>query len=253
MLENQGGGIRLGLEPDGWVRKLVYPLLVDNISYLAPNDKSITGTKWIFRNKLDQNGKVVQNKVRLKQAPRAWYEKLSSSLMINDFQNTTLFCKNYDSLIIVQIYKEFEMSMIGELKFFFGLQIKQVEDEIYIHQTKYVKKFNLEDCKIMLTLMYPTSILSLDEIDKKVDQASYKGMIESLLYLIAFRPDITYLKGTTNLVLWIKHQLEDYDIIESNIPLLYDNIVAIKLSKNIILHSCSKHIEIKHHFIRNYI
>ncbi|RDX81481.1 Copia protein, partial [Mucuna pruriens] len=47
-------------------------------------------------------------------------------------------------------------------------------------------------------------------------------------------------------LLWIKHQLEDYDIIESNIPLLYDNTTAINLSKNPILHSCAKQIEIKH-------
>ncbi|RDY10491.1 Copia protein, partial [Mucuna pruriens] len=75
--------------------------------------------------------------------------------MTNGFQrrkvDITLFGKNYDShFIIVQIYKEFEMSMMGELKFFLGLQIKQAKDEIYIHQTKYVKeslkKFNLEDC-----------------------------------------------------------------------------------------------------------
>ncbi|RDX79594.1 hypothetical protein CR513_39969, partial [Mucuna pruriens] len=49
--------------------------------------------------------------------------------------------------------------------------VKQVEDEIYIHQSKYVnellKKFNLEDCKIMSTLMYSTFILSLDETDKR--------------------------------------------------------------------------------------
>ncbi|RDX80233.1 Copia protein, partial [Mucuna pruriens] len=141
----------------------------------------------------------------LKQAPRAWYDKLSSFFMKNGFQrgkvDTTLFHKNYVSyFIIVQIYiddiifyatneslfgdfselmqKEFKMSMIGELKFFLRLQIKEAKDGIYIHQPKYIKellkKYNLEDCKPMSSLMHPTSILSLDETDKKVDQTSYK-------------------------------------------------------------------------------
>ncbi|RDX90268.1 Copia protein, partial [Mucuna pruriens] len=119
----------------------------------------------------------------LKQVSRAWYEKLSSFLMSNGFErgkiDTTLFHINYNShFITVQIYvediifgatnetlcekfselmqKEFKMSMVGELKFFLGLQIKQVEDETYIHQTKHIKEllnmFNLEDCKSMSTV-----------------------------------------------------------------------------------------------------
>ncbi|RDY02208.1 hypothetical protein CR513_14369, partial [Mucuna pruriens] len=52
--------------------------------------------------------------------------------------------------------------------------------------------------------------------------------------------------------MWIKHQLENYDILDSNIPLVYDNATAINLPKNPILHFCAKHIEIKHHLIRDY-
>ncbi|RDY01003.1 Copia protein, partial [Mucuna pruriens] len=78
---------------------------------------------------------------------------------------------------------EFEMSMMGQLKFFLGLQIKQAEDGIYIHQTNYLnellKKFNLEYCKSMSTPMHPTSILSQDESNKKVDQSSYKVLESS--------------------------------------------------------------------------
>ena len=54
-------------------------------------------------------------------------------------------------------------------------------------------------------------------------------------------------------MLWMKSQLEDFNIFESNIPILCDNTSAICLSKNPILHSRAKHIEIKHHFIRDYI
>ncbi|RDX71075.1 Copia protein, partial [Mucuna pruriens] len=54
-------------------------------------------------------------------------------------------------------------------------------------------------------------------------------------------------------LLWIKHQLEDYDIFESSIALLSDNTTAINFSKNPIFHSCAKYIEMKHHFIRDYL
>jgi len=51
----------------------------------------------------------------------------------------------------------------------------------------------------------------------------------------------------------MKHQLEDYQITESCIPIYFDNTAAIYLSQNLILHSRAKHIEIKHHFIRDYV
>ena len=58
---------------------------------------------------------------------------------------------------------KFKISMMGELKFFLGLQIKQTSSGIYIHQTKYVKellkKFNMNDAKEMKTLMHPTTYL----------------------------------------------------------------------------------------------
>ena len=54
-------------------------------------------------------------------------------------------------------------------------------------------------------------------------------------------------------LLWMKHQLEDYQINANSIPIYCDNTAAICLSKNPILHSRAKHIEIKHHFIRYYV
>jgi len=54
-------------------------------------------------------------------------------------------------------------------------------------------------------------------------------------------------------LLWMKHQLEDYQITENCIPIYCDNTAAICLSKNPILNSRAKHIEIKHHFIRDYV
>ena len=72
------------------------------------------------------------------------------------------------------------MSMMGELKFFIGLQIEQAKKGIYIHQTKYVKeilkKFKMDSAKYMKTPMHLTIVLRLDDESKKVDKKKYKGM-----------------------------------------------------------------------------
>jgi len=91
---------------------------------------------------------------------------------------------------------EFEMSMMGELKFFLGIQVNQSKDEVYVQQTKYtkqlLKKFKLDDCILMNTPMHPTCTLSKEDTGSKVDQKLYRDMIGSLLYLTASRPNILF-------------------------------------------------------------
>jgi hypothetical protein len=69
---------------------------------------------------------------------------------------------------------EFEMSMMGELNFFLGLQIKQAQDRTYVHQVKYtknvLKKFNMGEAKPLSTPMFTTTALDVDEDDEPVDQ-----------------------------------------------------------------------------------
>jgi hypothetical protein len=92
--------------------------------------------------------------------------------------------------------KEFEMSMMGELQFFLGLQIKQVEEGTFVHQAKYMKdilkNFKMDDSKPLLTLMCMTTTLDADEDVEPMDQKEYRSMISSLLYLTATRPDIQF-------------------------------------------------------------
>ncbi|XP_057747837.1 uncharacterized mitochondrial protein AtMg00810-like [Arachis stenosperma] len=89
---------------------------------------------------------------------------------------------------------EFDMSMMGELTFFLGLQIKQSSEGIFIHQEKFakefVKKFGLECAKPMETPMHPNIKLDKDEHARDVDETRYRGMIGSLMYLTSSRPDI---------------------------------------------------------------
>jgi hypothetical protein len=90
--------------------------------------------------------------------------------------------------------KRFEMSMMGELKFFLGFQIKQLKDGTFLSQTKYtsdmLKKFDMNDSKPIKTPMPSNGHLDLNEEGKSVNQKVYRSMIGSLLYLCASRPDI---------------------------------------------------------------
>ena len=159
----------------------------------------------------------------LKQAPRAWYECPKEFLLRKGFEigkaDPTLFTRKVkDEIFVCQIYvddiifgstnqewreefsrimtKRFEMSMMGELKFFLGFQIKQLKDGIFICQTKYtkdmLKKFDMENTKPIKTPMPTNEHLDLNEDGKSVDQKVYRSMISSLLYLCASRPDIMF-------------------------------------------------------------
>ena len=84
------------------------------------------------------------------------------------------------------------MSMIGELTFFLGFQVKQMREGIFISQEKYTKgllqRFKMDECKPIKTPIPSNGHLDLDEGGKTVDHTLYRSMIGSLLYLIASRP-----------------------------------------------------------------
>ncbi|KAK6139114.1 hypothetical protein DH2020_027143 [Rehmannia glutinosa] len=241
-----------------------------------PTNENFIGTKWVFRNKMNDEGegkdfdetfapvarleaikmflayaahknftvyqmvvksfvqKTIGDKVYklkkalygLKQTPRAWYDTLSQFLTDNGFTkgkvDITLFIiQDGESILLVQIYVDdiifgstnkelcdkfsnlmqgkFEMSKMGELTFFLGLQVKQLKDETFIGQTKYtrdvIKKFGMEE-KSSVKIQMNTSVkMYMDADGKAVDQTRYRAIIGSLLYLIASRPDITFAVG----------------------------------------------------------
>ncbi|KAA0035705.1 gag-pol polyprotein [Cucumis melo var. makuwa] len=162
----------------------------------------------------------------LKQAPRAWYECLTMYLGKKGYSkgetDKTLFInKTNIDLIVAQIYvddiifggfpkilvnnfidiikSEFEMSLVGELSYFLGLQIKQRSEGIFISQEKYakniVKKFCLDQSQDKRTPAATHAKITKDSIGTAVDHKLYRSMIGSLLYLIASRPDIVYAVG----------------------------------------------------------
>ncbi|GKA75612.1 putative ribonuclease H-like domain-containing protein, partial [Tanacetum coccineum] len=197
------------------------------------------------------------------------------------------------------MHKRFQMSSMGELTFFLGLQVKQKDDGIFISQDKYVadilKKFDFVTVKTTSTLIKTNKALLKDEEAEDVDVHLYRSMIGLLMYLTAFRPDIIYLKGQPKLglwypkdspfdleafsdsdyvgasldrksttgaeyvaaanccgqVLWIQNQMLDYGLNFMNTKICIDNESTICIVKNLVFHSKTKHIDIRHHFIRD--
>ncbi|GJV58465.1 putative ribonuclease H-like domain-containing protein [Tanacetum coccineum] len=322
--------------------------------------------------------KVIKALYGLHQAPRAWYATLSTFLLKNGYRrgtiDKTLFIKkDKHDIILVQVYvddiifgstkkswcnefealmkSKFQMSSIGELTLFLGLQVKQKEDGIFISHDKYVaeilKKFDFANVKTASTPIETQKPLVKDEEASDVDVHLYRSMIGSLMYLTASRPDIMfavcacsrfqvtpksshlsavkrifrYLKGKPKLglwyprvssfdlesysdsdyaganldrksttggcqflgrrliswqckkqtivatstteaeyvaaasccgqVLWIQNQMLDYGFNFMNTKIYIDNESTICIVKNPVYHSKTKHIAIRHHFIRD--
>ncbi|XP_025652313.1 uncharacterized mitochondrial protein AtMg00810-like [Arachis hypogaea] len=124
--------------------------------------------------------------------------------IVSGSANITL-CEDFGKLIT----NEFDMSMMRELTFFLGLQIKQTPTGIFVHQGKYakelVKKFDLKNSKPMSTPMHPNTKIDKDENGKDVDENWYRGMIGSLMYLTSTRPDIV--QSILRVIVWLEEAL----------------------------------------------
>eukprot|EP00253_Pinus_taeda_P029896 PITA_29896 len=148
--------------------------------------------------------------------------------------------------------KEFEMSLLGELTYFLGLQIQQNEGAIFLSQTKYLKqilkKYGMEDSKPVCTPMVTGCSLSANDESAALHQPTYGSIIGSLLYLTA---EAEYVVVTSCCMM---QTLQDFQITcTPPISILCDNISAIKISKNPVVHSMTKHIPIKYHFLREQV
>ncbi|RVX14481.1 Retrovirus-related Pol polyprotein from transposon RE1 [Vitis vinifera] len=159
----------------------------------------------------------------LKQAPRAWYSRIDEHLQSLGFvkspSEATLYVKGIDANLIevsvyvddllvtgsneklvkefkVEMLKVFEMTNLGLMSYFLGMEVKQNHDGVFISQKKYAKeilnKFHMEDCKRTNTPMNQKEKFSKDDGAEKVDESQYRSLIGCLMYLTATRPDIMF-------------------------------------------------------------
>nr|GEU92970.1 retrovirus-related Pol polyprotein from transposon TNT 1-94 [Tanacetum cinerariifolium] len=205
----------------------------------------------------------------LKQAPRAG-DILLVQIYVDDiiFGSTNLnLSKHFEKLM----HNKFEMSMMGELKFFLGIQINQSHHGICINQAKYAQeiliKHGMTLCDSVGTPM-ATKHIDADLSGTSIDQTKYHSMVGALMYLTASsRPDIMHAacycahyqaKPTMKHLTAVKRifcsmdetQLTDYGFHFDKIPMYCDSKVAIAISCNPVQHSRTKYIDVRYHFIK---
>nr|GEU74341.1 hypothetical protein [Tanacetum cinerariifolium] len=181
--------------------------------------------------------KLKKARYGLKQAPRVWYTQLFSDLMKSCF----------------------EMSMMGEMTFFLGLQVNQSPCGIFINQSIYVleilKKYGMESCDPIGTPMEIKDKLDLHQNGTPIDATKYRSMIGALMYLTSSRPDIvhpTCLCARYQAKPTEKHLKEVKKIfVISEEPLIW--VFAIAISCNPVQHSRTKHIAVRYHFIKEHV
>ncbi|GJR53646.1 putative ribonuclease H-like domain-containing protein [Tanacetum coccineum] len=143
--------------------------------------------------------KVIKALYGLHQAPRSWKKK-SDIMLVQVYVDDIIFgstkksmCTEFEECM----HKRFQMSSMGELTFFLGLQVKQQPNGIFISQDKYVadilKKFVFLSIRIATTPIESNKPLVRDEDGVDVDVHVYRSMIRSLMYLTASRPDIMFI------------------------------------------------------------
>ncbi|GJR29026.1 putative ribonuclease H-like domain-containing protein [Tanacetum coccineum] len=183
----------------------------------------------------------------LHQAPRAWYETLSTYLLENGFRrgttDKTLFIKKIkNDILLVQVY------------------VEQRNDGIFLSQDKYVydilKKFSFSNVKTASTPMETHKPLSKDAEGIDVDVHLYRFQVQpKASHMHAMKRIFGYLKvligNPPHEVLWLQNQLLDYGYNFMQTKIHVDNESAICVVKNPVYHLKTKHIEIRHHFIRD--
>ncbi|GJS78285.1 putative ribonuclease H-like domain-containing protein [Tanacetum coccineum] len=347
------------LEDESWVEAMQEELLQFKLQQVwvlvdLPNGAKVIGTKWVYRNKKDERGVVYQMDVKSAFLYGTIEEEVYVSQppgFVDPDHPKKVYKKSWSDEFEALMKGRFQMSAMGELTFFLGLQVKQSQEGIFISQDKYVaeilKKFDFVSVKSAITPMETKAPLAQDEGSPDVDLHLYRSMIGCLMYLTASRPDIMYavcacsrfqvtpkvshlyavkrifkyIKGKPKLglwyprespldlvaysdsdyaaanldrksttggcqflgrrliswqckkqtivatstteaeyvaaasccgqVLWLQNQLLDYGFNFMNTIIHIDNQSTICIIKNPVYHSKTKHIEIRHHFIRD--
>ncbi|GKA03393.1 putative ribonuclease H-like domain-containing protein, partial [Tanacetum coccineum] len=260
------------LQDDSWVQAMQEELLQFKLQQVwvlvdLPHGMKVIGTKWVYRNKRDERGVVVRNKARLVAqgytqeegidydevfAPMARIEAIRDKkdiMLVQVYVDDIIFgstkkswCDEFEALM----KSIFQMSSMGELTFFLGLQVKQNKAGIFISQDKYVaeilKKFDLVNVKTAITPMETKVALTKDEEAVDVD------VTPKTLHLIVVKRIFKYLKGKSHLGLWypkespfdLKHSLEVFMVGQ---PDRKSSIrwLSISWDKDLSLLECKKH------------
>lgn len=195
----------------------LYGILKEDVYIQQPDGYEIKGEE-------DKVYKLHKALYGLKQAPRAWFSRIEEYFLREGFTKSqneeTLFFKKNESgnLLIVNIYVddliytgdnaamieefkksmqcEFDMTDLGKMRYFLGIEVLQAPNGIHVSQAKYarevLKRFDMEESNSVRNPMVPGTKLSLNEEGEPVDETLYKQIIGSLMYLTTTRPDLQF-------------------------------------------------------------
>ncbi|GJS77696.1 retrovirus-related pol polyprotein from transposon TNT 1-94 [Tanacetum coccineum] len=264
-LEEEGWIIAMQEELNQFERNKVWSLVP------IPYGKTIIGTKWILKNKMDEHGVVVKNKARLvaqgynqqeginynetfahvarfeaigiflayaaymglvldkalyglKQAPKAWYETLLKFLIQHKFVRGSL-------TYLTASRPDIELSIYLCSRY----QADPKESHLVVVK-RIFRKSTSGCCQILGGKLVCWSVKKQSSVAMSSVEAEYVAAARCCAQ-----------------VLWIKSQLADYDVLYDKVLIFYDNTSVIAISNNPVLHSRTKHIDIRYHFIRDHI
>ncbi|KAJ3709158.1 hypothetical protein LUZ61_012863 [Rhynchospora tenuis] len=243
-----------------------------------PSGKQVIGTKWVFRNKLDEYGNVVRNKARLvaqgyKQqeginfeetfAPVARLESIRMLLAFAANKGFTLFQMDVKSAFLNGWIEEevFVQQPPGFVDHFKPDHVFKLHKALYglkqAPRVWYGRQTELD------LVGYTDADFAGDRLDCKSTSGtcqflggslvSWSSRKQTSVALSTAEAEYVAAGSCCTQILWMMQTLRDYELVFQKVPILCDNTSAILISKNPILHSRTKHIEIRHHFIRDHV
>nr|GEV41459.1 retrovirus-related Pol polyprotein from transposon TNT 1-94 [Tanacetum cinerariifolium] len=219
----------------------------------ASNEVNAVGSKWVYRNKMDETGILISNKANLVAqghtqeegiefdevfAPVARIEAIRLFLAYASFKDFVVkeMCTEFEKMM----RKKFQMSYMGDLTFLLGLQVKQKEDGIFISQDNdYAgassdRISTTEGCQFLGCRLISWQCKKQTMVANSTTEAEYVAALSCY-----------------GQVLWIQNQLLNYGYNFMQTKIHIDNESTICIVKNLVFHSKTKHIEIRYHFIRD--
>ncbi|KAJ8633087.1 hypothetical protein MRB53_026423 [Persea americana] len=198
-------------------------------------------------------------------------EILVVSLYVDDLLMTRSTMEQIDTFK-KEMKDVYEMTDLGKMTFFLGMEVKQKHNETFICQHKYakeiLKKFNMEECKPAATPMNQKEKFCKEDGAAKVDERLYRTLIGCLMYLTATRPDIMNVQeviaqstsgaeyvaaaAAVNQALWIRKLMVDLHMEQKeSTQILVDSQAAISIANNPVFHGKTKHFKLKLYFLRD--
>eukprot|EP00253_Pinus_taeda_P015405 PITA_15405 len=179
--------------------------------------------------------------------------------------------ESYIASIKKELGKSFEMTDLGYVHYYLGIEITQHPKSIFLSQKKYIgdllNRFGMTECNPLTTPMEQNLKLTSIEGKEFQDATKYRQLVGSLNYLTTTRPDISFVVGILSKFMqkpceghWscckkiLRKILEDLQVKQvQSTPLMIDNTSAIKLAKNPKFNDRMKHINTKYHLIRHLV